>query len=541
MKKKRKSAFRIVLLILLTLVVLAMVVYVMHSRVAGIQEPEPLPTPTPLPPLTNEAELWLETQRPVYSAETPAGQALAEALNAAWRFELSGEPQVTDDVAVQDAAIFCLDPEAFCGELTEPMQALLNERVGQAGRRSEVYDADGAYLDTLLAEALSGALRQRLDALDNYTVSQSVRLTLTCVERRWQVTEIAPQPEAAALDPDTRAAELTALYGPEMQAVPLHYAIPAEVETVPAPPEENFHVSQDPMEIAALLESPEARALIGDRELVWNPDIELLEDSVIRCYLDETLLVIQWQQVEWRPVGTFAEIIMADGSQLRRKVAGDTYGSNDFKTTSGYAQDSNAVLALGGDYYWHHQRVCGITVLDGQIRRFSPLSADSCLFNSEGDMIFLYRFAYENSQQAEAQQFMDENDIQFSLAFGPVLIDDGEDVTPSWYPWGEINDHYARSALGMLGDKHYLTVNLNCTPAHYYLATLQEATDALLKRGCVKAYTLDGGQTATTVFHGELVNPVQFGWQKPISDIIYFASALPADGTEAAEETVPED
>ena len=80
----------------------------------------------------------------------------------------------------------------------------------------------------------------------------------------------------------------------------------------------------------------------------------------------------------------------------------------------------------------------------------------------------------------------------------------------------------------MLGDKHYLTMNINCMqPHHYYLATLRQAADAMIERGCIKAYALDGGQTATTVFNGKLINPVQFGRERFLSDIIYFASAVP--------------
>ena len=50
----------------------------------------------------------------------------------------------------------------------------------------------------------------------------------------------------------------------------------------------------------------------------------------------------------------------------------------------------------------------------------------------------------------------------------------------------------------------------------------------MIARGCRKAYALDGGQTATTAFGGVLINPVQFGQEKEISDLIYFASALGA-------------
>ena len=45
--------------------------------------------------------------------------------------------------------------------------------------------------------------------------------------------------------------------------------------------------------------------------------------------------------------------------------------------------------------------------------------------------------------------------------------------------------------------------------------------------GCEKAYTMDGGQTGAIAMNGKLMNPVQFGEQRRISDIIYFATAIP--------------
>ena len=120
----------------------------------------------------------------------------------------------------------------------------------------------------------------------------------------------------------------------------------------------------------------------------------------------------------------------------------------------------------------------------------------------------------------------------FSLAFGPVLVDEGVNVTPDFYPWGEIDMFYARSALGLLGRHHYLTMNINCDTTRReldHLPNLQDAGYAMARRGCWKAYTLDGGQTASTAFHYTLINPVQFGEEKAISDIIYFASAAPGE------------
>ena len=49
----------------------------------------------------------------------------------------------------------------------------------------------------------------------------------------------------------------------------------------------------------------------------------------------------------------------------------------------------------------------------------------------------------------------------------------------------------------------------------------------MLERGCEKAYALDGGQTASIIINHELINPVQFGYERFTSDIIYFATAIP--------------
>ena len=43
-------------------------------------------------------------------------------------------------------------------------------------------------------------------------------------------------------------------------------------------------------------------------------------------------------------------------------------------------------------------------------------------------------------------------------------------------------------------------------------------------------YTLDGGQTAVIAMNDKLINSVLFGFQRKISDIIYFATAVPDGG-----------
>ena len=52
-------------------------------------------------------------------------------------------------------------------------------------------------------------------------------------------------------------------------------------------------------------------------------------------------------------------------------------------------------------------------------------------------------------------------------------------------------------------------------------------TRVLVSYGVDKAYALDGGQTTVIAMDGDLVTSVDFGYQRQISDIIYFATALP--------------
>ena len=52
---------------------------------------------------------------------------------------------------------------------------------------------------------------------------------------------------------------------------------------------------------------------------------------------------------------------------------------------------------------------------------------------------------------------------------------------------------------------------------------------AMLPKGVQKAYTLDGGQTAEIVMFGAPINHVDFGFERTVSDIIYFATAIPEE------------
>lgn len=284
---------------------------------------------------------------------------------------------------------------------------------------------------------------------------------------------------------------------------------------------DNYGHAATPGELAWLLE--EAADLIGDQKMVFNENTPIWEEKGVEYYYDETILVITWKQVINRVVYNMSEVRIAHGSQFRRFLAGGEFGSDKQYVTTDMAASVNAVVATSGDFYKYRRN--GAVVYQGQLRRFEGEKVDSCFINEDGDLLFAYRG--ELKTEEEAVRFIQDNNVRFSLAFGPVLVDNGVACAPSSYPLGEINDRYARAALCQVDQLHYLLVTACGEKSYQNRHTISEFANNLESFGVQKAYALDGGQTTVIAMDGKLYNDVEFGYQRQISDIIYFATALP--------------
>ena len=289
----------------------------------------------------------------------------------------------------------------------------------------------------------------------------------------------------------------------------------------PKPNPDNYGTAQKPEELKWLLE--EAKGLIGDQEMLFGMDTPVWEGDQIYYYYDETILVITWKEVIGRATYTFSEVKIAHPSQFRRFLADGEFGSDKQYITTDMAQSVNAVVASSGDFYKH--RHYGIVVYDGEIKRSEFEKVDTCFIDDQGDLIFSHKRTFED--QETAQQFVDDHNVRFSLAFGPILVEDGKACVPQKYLLGEIDGHYSRMALCQNGSLHYLLVNSTAESHTQLRPTVAEFADVLVEHGVEKAYALDGGQTTVITMDGELINSVDYGFQRQISDIIYFATALP--------------
>ncbi len=299
---------------------------------------------------------------------------------------------------------------------------------------------------------------------------------------------------------------------------------PFDSDTVaPAPNPNGFGTTYDPADITALVQR--AAILLNGQEVTFNPSADFVPDEPIRYYLDDTILVIAWKEYIEERCCTFAEVKISNGSQLRRKLTEDSYGSSAQLYASELANSSNAVVAINGDLYTF--RDMGITVFQRKLYRNNPAQIDSCFFTATGDMLFSR--AGELMGEGEAERFIQENEVVFSLAFGPVLVDNGELQHCSSYPVGEIDFEYSRSCIAMTDDLHYLLMTINHTTDARPRATINELARIIYSKNVWKAYTLDGGQTAEIVMMGGPINRVDFGEERKVSDIIYFATAIPEE------------
>ncbi len=304
------------------------------------------------------------------------------------------------------------------------------------------------------------------------------------------------------------------------------YWLSDDDKVAPKPNQACYGTADSASELGWLLEA--ASELLQGQETLFTTDTVIANGSQIHYYLDETILVIVWKQPLENSLYTISEIKLAHPSQFRRFLSGGAYGSEMQLLSTQMASSVNAVLASSGDFYAHRRH--GVIVYDGIVQRVHSKYLETCYIDDKGDMLFSY--AGELPDEKSAQKFVDDNNIRFSVAFGPVLVENGvprphHEYTD--YLMGSVNGDYSRIALCQRDDLHYFIAiagqdsSYNC----YRLITLAEFQKHIVEFGCKMAYTMDGGQTATMVLNDQLMNRPSYDSERDISDIIYFATAIP--------------
>ncbi len=214
-----------------------------------------------------------------------------------------------------------------------------------------------------------------------------------------------------------------------------------------------------------------------------------------------------------------ADVVLADPTRLRSAFAKDQFGENITETTSGIAEDNDAVFAINGDYYGF--RDSGIVIRNGVVYRDSP-ARTGLAFSTDGT-VRVYDETTTNADELLA------DGVWNTLSFGPAIVEDGaavdgiEDVEVDTNVGNHsIQGEQPRTAVGVIDENHLVFVVVDGRAEGYSRgATLTELADIMTGLGAETAYNLDGGGSSTMYFNGEVVNQPSNGGERGTSDILY--------------------
>ena len=221
-----------------------------------------------------------------------------------------------------------------------------------------------------------------------------------------------------------------------------------------------------------------------------------------------------------------ADVEIADASQLRTAAA-EEFDSNGTEFGSVLARRMNAVLAINGDFYCYQRAGTEVVIRQGIAFQdhWDRTRVDVLAIDENGDF-----HGISQPAKMQGQTEIDGKKIINAFCFGPLLVNDGK-ISMRESPYWIINDHYSqRVAIAQTGHLQYRVIvtgpykrgsrGFQFEDFRKYVAGMDDL---------LVAYNLDGGDSAVMVFNGEKINDPENDNERPLADIIYFASAYPGD------------
>ena len=475
----------------------------------------------------------LQSSHP-YEAEDETSKKIYDSFIQSLSYRQLDAPQIHDFDAAVPFVFSYMDMGALEEKISSSIDELIKEKVSTTSRH-DLYDENGNYKSTFLEYIYKEAVESSISNCP--TITDGYILPLKYSDSAWAVTEdITP---VAQIVESIDGFKLRVLndYLSEADVIKKTYKIAEDATEGFEPNPECYGVVsyENASEIYDVIEKARQLNLLGpDEEVSFSADANFYQNGSIEYYLDDTILAICWKEwIDNRPVN-LSEIKIADASQFRRKLSGDAYGSGVQNYCSTMSKQANAVVGLNADFYAF--RNLGITCYDRVVYRFNENSygsykaynaVDTLFIDSNGDFKYFKRGT--ESTKEEVQKWVDENNILFSVAFGPVIVDNGELISEYSYPIGEYYKQYSRAGIGQLGSLHYLYINVQNISGREDIprATLADFAKIMNSKGVINGYNLDGGQTGEVYFNNHVFNHVDWGNERTVSDIIYFATALP--------------
>ena len=209
-----------------------------------------------------------------------------------------------------------------------------------------------------------------------------------------------------------------------------------------------------------------------------------------------------------------ADVQVSSAEYLKTAFAQAAYGRNIKDETSNIAEEAGAILAINGDFYgWRDE---GYVIRNGVLYRdIAEEGTDALVIDASGAMYAA------NQSEVTAQELLDAGAWQVE-SFGPVLVEDGQVVVGQSEEVGQAMRSNPRTAIGMVDPLHYVIVVSDGRSDESEGLSLYELAEVFADYGCDFAYNLDGGDSSTLWFMGDVVNdPSSRNGEREVSDIVY--------------------
>ena len=211
------------------------------------------------------------------------------------------------------------------------------------------------------------------------------------------------------------------------------------------------------------------------------------------------------------------DIILKSSLYLKTAFANNTYGKNITDKTSSIANNSNAILAINGDFYGVQEK--GYVLKNGVIYRNTAVE-------NKKDLVIYNDGSFEiiNESDTSLEELLQKGAYNV-LSFGPDLINNSKISVSGNEEVAKAMSSNPRTAIGIIDENHYVFVvsdgrtNSSVGLSLYQLANIMKSLD------CKIAYNLDGGGSSTMYFNGKIINnPTTTGKkssERSVSDIVY--------------------
>lgn len=213
-----------------------------------------------------------------------------------------------------------------------------------------------------------------------------------------------------------------------------------------------------------------------------------------------------------------ADVKAKSADVLKTALAQDIYGKNVTDKTSSIAEEHGAILAINGDFYGTRER--GYVIRNGVLYRSESAGSDQedLVISKDGT------FEIRKEDETSAEDLVKEGARQV-FSFGPALVTDGEVSVSKGEEVGRAMASNPRTAIGQMGENHYLFVVSDGRTRDNAGLSLSELADFMKDLKVKTAYNLDGGGSSTMYFKGEVINhPTTSGRggsrERSVSDIV---------------------